>query len=179
MGMDLVEKTLSTEVQFEGKIISARVDDVELPDGTRAKREVIGHNGGVGIVAVTDEKEIILVRQFRAGAKKVLLEIPAGKLEKGEDPLACGKRELIEETGYRAESFQKLTSFYGSPAILEEVIHVYLATGLQPGADSPDPGEFVQKLKIPLEQAREMAISGEFEDAKTIIGILLACAYLK
>ncbi len=177
--MELYEKTLSTDIKFQGKIISTRVDTVELPDKTLTKREVIGHNGGVGIVAVTDDKQIILVRQFRAGPHKVILEIPAGKLEKHEDPLTCGKRELLEETGYTANKFQRLTAFYGSPAILEEVIHVYLATELQSGESKPDKGEFVEHLKMPLEQAWRMAVNGEFEDAKTIIGIMLAYEFLK
>ena len=177
--MELFEKTIASDVKYEGKILSLRVDTVTLPDGRETRREIIGHHGGVGIVAVTDENEIILVRQFRAGTHDVTLEIPAGKLEKGENPLECGKRELMEETGYTAEGFEELTAFYGSPAILEEKIHVYLAKGLKAGVSHPDPGEFVEIVKMPFGDAKKLALSGKLNDAKTIIGILLASEYLK
>lgn len=177
--MELFENILSSEMKFRGKVLSLREDVIELPNGSTSKREVVQHNGAVGVVALTEKNEIILVKQFRSGIRRVTIELPAGKLELGEDPLKCGKRELEEETGFVAGSFKKLTSFATSPAILEEIIHVYLATELSEGAVNPDDDEFVETIVMPLSEARNLIFSGEIEDGKTIIGIMLTCEYLK
>lgn len=177
--MNLVEKQLSSEIKYNGKVISVREDVVELPDGNKSMREVVQHNGAVGVVALTDNNEIVLVKQFRAGIQRITLELPAGKLEIGEDPLSCGMRELEEETGYKAENYRKFTSFATSPAIMQEIIHVYLATNLTKGEKKPDEGEFVEMHIVPVADAKRMVISGEIEDGKTIIGILLTVEYLK
>lgn len=175
--MELYEKQLSSAVKYKGKVLSLREDEVELPDKSKSMREVVEHNGAVGVAAITENKEIVLVKQFRSGIKRVTLELPAGKLEIGEEPLECGKRELTEETGYKANKYKKLTSFATSPAILEEIIHLYLATDLTKGEVSPDAGEFVDTVVLTLDKAKEMVLSGEIEDAKTIIGILFICEY--
>ncbi|MBQ7040054.1 MAG: NUDIX hydrolase [Clostridia bacterium] len=177
--MELIERRIESEIKYSGKVLSLREDTVELPNKAVAKREVVEHNGAVGVVPITDENEIILVKQFRAGVQKITLELPAGKLELGEDPLDCGIRELEEETGYKAKSFKHLTSFATSPAILEEVIHVYLATDLYEGEINPDEDEFVEIIKMPVDEIKKLIISGEIDDGKTIIGVLLATEYLK
>ena len=177
--MELVENIISSELKFEGKVLSLREDVVELPDKSVSKREVVQHNGAVGVVALTEDNEIVLVKQFRSGIKRVTIELPAGKLELGEDPLECGKRELEEETGFVSDSLVKLTAIATSPAILEEIIHIYLATGLSEGHINPDADEFVETAVMPLSEARNLIFSGEIEDGKTIIGIMLACEYLK
>lgn len=176
--MNLVENTIHSEVKYKGKVLSMREDVVVLPNNKEGTREVVQHNGAVGVVALTNDNRIILVKQFRAGIKRITLELPAGKLELGEDPLECGKRELEEETGYIAESYRKLTAFATSPAILEEIIHVYLATELKQGETNPDDDEFVETVVVPISEAKNMIVSGEIEDGKTIIGILLTCEYL-
>ena len=177
--MELFEKILSSEVKYSGKVLSLREDVVELPDKSTSKREVVQHNGAVGVVALTENNEIIMVKQYRSGIKRITLELPAGKLEVGEDPLECGKRELEEETGFVADSFRKLTAFATSPAILEEIIHVYLATELHDGTVNPDDDEFVETVVMPLSEAKKLIFSREIDDGKTIIGIMLTCEYLK
>lgn len=170
----LFEKLISSEKLYEGKVLSMRKDIVSLPNGKEAFREIVEHNGAVGVVAVTDNNEIVLVKQFRAGIKDVTLELPAGKLELGEDPLECGKRELQEETGYIAKSFEKLTQIATSPAILEEIIYIYLAKDLTLGNTNPDEDEFVETVVCSFDEAKEKIINNEITDAKTITGILLA-----
>ena len=126
----LEEKTLSTQQIFNGKVISLQVDEVELPNGKKAKRELIKHPGAVAIIAITDENKLVLVEQYRKALQRTIVEIPAGKLEKGEEPLECAKRELEEETGYECKSIELVTSFYTSPGFADEIVHVYVATGL-------------------------------------------------
>lgn len=168
------EKTVSSEKIFQGKVVSLRVDQVAMPDGGLAQRELVGHPGGVGVVAITDTGEILMVRQFRKPLEKAILEIPAGKLEAGEDPLVCGMRELEEETGMRAEKFESLGYLYPSPGYLEEVIHLYLATGLYPGEANPDPDEYLDLIRMSLKEAEEKVMNHEIADAKTVCGILKA-----
>ncbi len=170
----LFEKLVSSEKLYEGKVLSMRKDIVSLPNGKEAFREIVEHNGAVGVVAITDNDEIVLVKQFRAGIKEVTLELPAGKLEIGEDPLECGKRELQEETGYIAKSFEKLTQIATSPAILEEIIYIYLAQDLTIGSTNPDEDEFVETIVCSFDEAKEKIVNNEIIDAKTITGILLA-----
>ena len=170
--MDMIERTTATEYKFKGRILNTRVDDVLLPDGSQSKREIIEHSGGVGVVALTDDDCICLVRQYRHPYGEVIYEIPAGKLELGEDPLACGKRELSEETGNTADHWQSLGVIYPTPAYCSEKIYVFLATGLTKGKIHLDQGEFVENITLPLKEAQRMVMTGEIKDAKTQIAIL-------
>ena len=170
--MELTEKTLSTKEIFDGRVVKVRIDTVELPDGRQQEREVIKHPGGVGVIALDEDDNVLLVRQFRAGAKKVLLEIPAGKLEYGENPEDCGKRELSEETGYSAKEFHHLARFYVTPAYCEEIINVYSAKNLVKTGQHLDDDEFLNVEKIPFDKLYEMVLAGEIEDAKTVIAVL-------
>lgn len=170
--MHLDEKQLSSEQIFDGKVVKLFVDDVELEDGTKAKREVIKHPGGVCVVPLTDENEVLFVRQFRYPHKQVLLEIPAGKLEWGESHHDCGLRELKEETGCTCDEYTYLGSLIPTPAYCGEVIHMYLARGLHGGEQKLDEGEFLDIERIPLDKAVEMVMNNEIGDAKTQIALL-------
>lgn len=174
--MDMIERTTATKYEFKGRILNTRVDDVLLPDGSESKREIIEHSGGVGVIALTDDDRICLVRQYRHPYGEIIYEIPAGKLESGEDPLACGKRELSEEAGYTAENWQSLGVVYPTPAYCSEKIYVYLATNLTKGDSHLDQGEFVESVTLPLKEGVQMVMSGEIKDAKTQIAILKVLA---
>ncbi len=175
------EKTVSTEEIFSGKILRVRLDKVAMPDGKLANREIVEHPGGVGIVALTDDDEVILVKQFRKPFEKAIYEVPAGKLEKDEkdDHRACGIRELSEETGCAAEKFEYLGYMYPSPGFTDEVTHLYLATGLTKGETHPDPDEYLDIEYIPLNKVKEMIMNNEINDAKTVFGVLKALEILK
>ncbi len=166
------EITLNSEKIFEGKILKLRVDTVELPNKKYKKREIIEHNGAVAILAVTDNNEIILVKQFRKAAEDFLLELPAGKIESNEKSIDCAKRELKEETGFEAKNIEKICQFYTSPGFCTEKIYLYKATDLIETGAEPDEDEFIELLFVNLDDAREMIKSGKIIDSKTIIGIL-------
>lgn len=170
--MNLIEKTLSQTYAYQGKIINLRVDEAELPNGRKAKREVVEHHGGVCLAALTDKDELLFVRQFRYPYQEVLLELPAGKIDAGEDPLDCGKRELKEETGAIAEQYRPLGKLYPSPGYCGEIIHMYLAQGLTYGDVCPDEDEFLEVERIPLEKAAQMVLNNEIKDAKTQASVL-------
>ena len=172
--MNLEEKVIATQPIFDGNVVKLRVDDIELPDGTITKRELIAHNGGVAVLALTDDNKIPMVTQYRTGAKCVTLELPAGKLEVGEEPIECGKRELIEETGYEGSEFEYLGSFYPTPAYCEEKIHLYLAKGLKWVGQNLDEGEFLNVTMHTLEELTQKIMNNEINDGKTIIAILKA-----
>lgn len=172
VALGFFEQTEETSGIFNGRIITVHEDTVSLVDGTSAKREIVDHNGGVAIVALTDDCEVLTVRQFRAPYKELVCEIPAGKLEKGEDPLEAGKRELLEECGATAENIFELGKIYPTPGYCSEIIHIYGATGLSFGKQRLDEGEFLDVCPIPLEKAFARCMSGEYRDAKTIIGIM-------
>ncbi len=172
--MDLRETTLSARYGFEGKIINLRVDEARLPDDTVATREVIEHPGGVGVIALTDEGEVLLVRQFRYPYGEVTTEIPAGKRDRGETPLETGKRELAEETGATADNFIPLGVVYPTPGYCDEVIHLYLATGLHFARMHPDEDEFLDVMRLPLATLVDRVMAGEIPDAKTQIAALKA-----
>lgn len=172
--MNLEEKTLKQEYIFNGKLINLRKDEVLLPNDKKANREVVEHSGGVGIVAINDNNEVLLVKQFRYPYKKVLLEIPAGKINKGENPLKCGIRELKEETGVVAEKIISLGEIYPSPGYCDEVICLYLATNLKIETTNPDEDEFLENISLPFDTALKMAENGEIKDAKTVIGLFRA-----
>lgn len=172
--MNLEETRISTETIYDGKIIRVERDMARLPDGSEAVREVVRHPGGVGVVAVDREGFVYMVRQYRYPFSKITMEIPAGKLDKGEDPFLAGKRELMEETGLSAGHMEKLGSFYASPGFCDEEIFVYLATDLTQGTANPDEDEFIACERIPLEKLIEMIEGGEIKDGKTVIGLLMA-----
>lgn len=172
--MDLRETPLSSHYEFEGKIINLRVDDARLPDSTVAKREIVEHPGGVGVIALTDKGEVLLVQQFRYPYAEITTEIPAGKRDRGEDPLETGKRELAEETGATADRFTPLGVIYPTPGYCDEIIHLYLATGLHFADAHPDEDEFLNVLRLPLATLVESVMAGEIPDAKTQIAALKA-----
>ncbi len=169
------EKTISREILYNGKIIDVVVDDVLTPNKKKAKRELVFHNGGVGILAITKEEKMILVKQFRKSVEKSLLEIPAGKIEKDEtDPLGTAKRELEEETAYQAENMKEIARFFPSPGFSNELLYLYEATDLVK-VDNPlpqDEDEFLELIEVSLEEAKEKVASGEICDAKTMYAIL-------
>ncbi len=171
--MNFEEKQLKKEYIYKGKIINMRRDDALLPDGNTAIREVVEHPGGVCVAALTDNDEILFVRQFRYPYGEVTLEIPAGKRDRqNEDPLECGKRELREETGAIAEKYISLGQLYPTPGYCGEVIWMFAATKLTFGNTDPDDDEFLSAERIPLERAVEMVLSGEIRDAKTQAAVL-------
>lgn len=170
--MKLSEHTISTEYKFNGRLIRLRTDTVLLPNGNQASREIVEHSGGVGVVALTDDSRIMTVRQYRHAMKEVVLEIPAGKLEKGEEPLLAAKRELAEEVGVTAENWRYLGPLYATPGYCEEVDHLYLATGLTLGESHPDPDEFLERGSMPLTDAVDAVMRGDIPDAKTQTAIL-------
>ncbi len=169
--MDFIEETISSEEIFNGKVIRLRVDDIKQADGRRSKREIIEHLGGVTIIPVTGQDEVIMVEQFRKPVEDTLLELPAGKLEEGEDPLDCAARELIEETGFQANSIDYLFSFYTSPGFSNEMLHLYRAHDLKEVGNNPDPGELLRVVKVNKEDIIDYIASGKIKDAKTIIGL--------
>ena len=168
----LNEKTVEETTVFDGKVFRVVVRDVELFDGSHSRRDVVLQHGGAAIVALDSENNVYLVRQFRSPYGKVIYEIPAGKLEKDEDPKLCAIRELKEETGMEASSVESLGEMYATPGYCSEIIHLYLATGLTCGEGRPDDGEFLQVHKIPLSEVLEMIDRNEISDAKTLAGIL-------
>lgn len=170
--MHLSEKTVSSEQKFDGKIVKLFLDKAEVENGDTVTREVIKHPGGVCVVALDEEENVLFVRQFRYPHQEVLLEIPAGKLEFGEDHRACGLRELKEETGCTCDSFEYLGNLIPTPAYDTEIIYMYLARGLHKGEQKLDADEFLDVEKIPLEKAAEMIMKNEIGDAKTQIAIL-------
>ncbi|MFF2448714.1 NUDIX hydrolase [Neobacillus sp. NPDC058068] len=169
----LEEKTLRSEEIFSGKIISLHLQDVELPNGKQGKREIIKHPGAVAILAVTADNKVLMVEQYRKALERTIVEIPAGKLEKGEEPALCARRELEEETGYECESLELLTSFYTSPGFADEIVHVYLATGLtkKENAAALDEDEFVNLEELTLEEAEQYVKEQKIYDAKTIFAV--------
>jgi ADP-ribose pyrophosphatase len=174
---DFNEKTISSKRIYDGKIIRVRVDTVQLPDGKESCREIVEHGGAVAIVPVEDDK-VYFVRQFRKPVEKVLLEIPAGRLEPGEDPEECARRELAEEIGYWPTELQQLSFFYSSPGFSNEVLYLYLARGLVKKQADRDEGEFMKVETLSLPEALRRISAGEIEDGKTITGLLMASYYL-
>lgn len=165
--MDLFEKTTEKIYVYEGKIINVRRDKASLPTGKPCVREVVEHNGGVCVAALTDKNELLFVRQFRYPYMEVILELPAGKLEKGEDPFAAGKRELEEETGFTAGKYANLGKFYPTPGYCGEVIHLYAGWQLKETGMHLDDDEFLEVERIPLSKAVDMVLNGEIPDGKT------------
>lgn len=170
--MKLEEKTVESELKYDGKIVKLFVDKAEVENGDIVKREVIKHPGGVCVVPLDEDENVIFVRQFRYPHKRVFLEIPAGKLEYGENHRECGLRELKEETGCVCDSFEYLGNLVPTPAYDTEIIHMYLARRLHAGEQNLDKDEFLETEKIPLKKAAEMIMKNEIADAKTQVAIL-------
>ncbi|MBQ7255892.1 MAG: NUDIX hydrolase [Oscillospiraceae bacterium] len=171
-------KNVSEDI-FKGKILHLQLDMVELPNGHLAHREVIRHIGAVCVIPVTDDGKVIMERQYRYPIDEVIWEIPAGKLDRpDEDPLEAAKRELREETGYSADDWQELGTFYPAAAYCDEKIHMYLARGLRSGESHPDDDEFLEVSLVPLKELAEKVMAGEIPDAKTQVAVLKAAKLL-
>ncbi len=171
--MNLSEKMLEKNYVFHGNIINVRHDLALLPNGNVATRDVVEHNGGVCIVPLCDNEDVVFVKQFRYPYMEIVTEVPAGKRDSlDEIPLECGKRELKEEIGATAENYTFLGELYPSPGFCNEVIYMYLATGLTFGETDPDEDEFLNIERIPLKKAVEMVLSGEIKDSKTQAALL-------
>lgn len=172
----LAEHPLTEDVAWTGRIFNVNRLQVELPDGRRALRDVVRHPGAVAIVALTEEGRICLVRQYRTALGRVTVEIPAGKLSAGEDPLECANRELLEETGMVAEKMAFLTTIASSDGFCDELIHIYMATGLTFSKSSPDDDEFINVDFVEVSELVDAVLDGRIEDAKTVVGALLCDA---
>ena len=170
----LYEKKLTSKQIFDGKVVKLFVDTVELPDGKEAIREIVRHPGAVCVIPVTPEGEVIMVKQYRYAFEQIMLEIPAGKPEPGEDPLEAVKRELEEESGVVAGNIEYMGEIFTTVAIFDEKIHAYLATDLVYKNAHPDEDEFLEVEKIPLSTLVDMVMNGEIKDSKTQICILKA-----
>jgi len=176
--MIVEEKTISSERIYEGRILNLRKDKVHVKDNKTSYREIVEHNGGVALAAVTPEGKMVMVRQYRKAAEKAVLEVPAGKIEKEEDHRITAERELKEETGYSAGRVEFITSFYSSIGYSTEVIYLYFATDLTPGDTDFDDNESIEILEYDLKELKDMVLHGEIEDAKTIAAILLVESYI-
>ena len=172
--MILYEKTLHSETLFTGHIIKVRLDTVQLPNGKNATREVVNHPGGVGILALDEKNNVLTVKQYRYVYGQTLLEIPAGKLEPGEDPYAAALRELQEETGATTDKLVSLGEIYPTPGFCSEIIRLYLARNLTFGEMSPDEDEFLEVQRVPFPVMVDQVLRGEISDAKTCVAILKA-----
>lgn len=172
----LEERIVDSSPVFQGGFLRVDKVDVMLPNGKPAEREVIRHPGAVALVALSDEGKVLLVRQYRAALERVTLEIPAGKLELGEDPQLAAERELEEETGYFAERLDYLMPVACAAGYSDEVIHLYMATGLHKGEAHPDPDEFVSAEWVDLEVLVDSVLDGRIEDSKTVIAALICDA---
>jgi len=169
---------------YTGRVVSLDVDTVRFPNGTVGDLEMLRHSGASAVVPFLDDRSsadprILLIRQYRYATEGVIYEIPAGRLDKGEDPKACAERELREETGYSAKSVEYLTTFYTTPGFTDERIHIFAADAVNPGESALEEDEIVELAPMRLSRALEMVRSGEIVDGKTIIALLFAARYLR
>jgi ADP-ribose pyrophosphatase len=177
--VDLTEKTLDSQLVYEGGFIKVRRDNVELPDGSPAWREYLRHPGAVAILALTDDGQLVLERQYRYAPGRVFLEIPAGKIDPGEPREACARRELLEETGMTAESWVYLGTAHPCIGYSDEQISYYVARGLSSGERQLDEGEFLEVVHLPLEEALAKSLSGDICDSKSVVGLYWLSAHLE
>lgn len=176
--MDYTETTVKQLNSYNGIITNTKVDIAKLQNGNEVYREVVEHPGGVAILPIDEAGYVYCVRQYRYPIQKHLLEIPAGKLEKGENPLVCGKRELSEETGLTASDYTNLGKIYTSPGFCNETLYIYLARGLSYGKSHPDEDEFLDTEKVHIDELYNRVLRNEIYDSKTVIAILKAKAIL-
>jgi ADP-ribose pyrophosphatase len=165
-------RVLSSRVSFKGPVFHVTTDHVQEPGGVRARRDVIRHSGSVVVLAVDDRGRILLERQYRHAAQSMMWELPAGRIDEGESVLAAAKRELLEETGYTAQTWKKILYFYVSPGFLDETMSIYLARRLKAGKAQPETDEKIAVHFFALSAARRMVLKGTIRDAKTIAGVL-------
>jgi ADP-ribose pyrophosphatase len=168
----LIERFVSKKTVWRGRAVDFRVDTIRLPNGKTATREYLDHPGAVGVLPFVDKDTVVMVRQYRHPVGEVTLELPAGKLDTGEAPLACVKRELNEETGYTSKKIRPLLQYWPTPAFANEVLHLYVATDLKAGKSHTDDDEFLRCVTVPFKKALKMALDGEIKDSKTIITLL-------
>ncbi len=173
------EKTLSSQLIYEGRAVRLRVDTVQMPSGRETTREIVEHSDCVAIVAIDANDNVLLVNQFRKAVGKELLEIPAGGIEADEDPVATVSRELREETGYLPQKVERLGGFYSTPGYCTEYLHLYLATDLTPSQLYAEDTENIRLTRVPLSQIPELVASGNICDAKSIAGLLTFLEYKK
>jgi ADP-ribose pyrophosphatase len=172
-------RIVKSDVIYSGKVFNIKVDQIEYNTGNKAIREVAEHPGGAVVVPVTNDGKIVMVTQYRFQVDKNLLELPAGKLSKGEDPFICAVRELEEETGYKSDNMKELGSIYTTPGYSTEKLWIYLAKDLKPGDHNREEGEFgMEVFEYSLKEVEEKIYKGEIVDGKTICGIFLAKSYL-
>ena len=169
--IDLTEHELCSEVVFDGRLLHVRRDTVRLPDGNTAVREYIRHAGAVVVIPILDNGDLILERQHRYPLRRDFIELPAGKIDPGEETLACAQRELLEETGYTAREWQYVTTVYPCIGYANEQLVYYLARGLTYSSHAPDEDEFLEIFQLPFANALEMVRSGEICEVKTVIGL--------
>ena len=166
------EKTLSSQLIYEGRAVKLRVDTVQTPNGRKTTREIVEHSDCVAIVAIDAGNNVLLVNQFRKPVEKELLEIPAGGMETGEDPVATVRRELREEIGYLPRKVERLGGFYSTPGYCTEYLYLYLATDLIPSPLHAEDTESIRLVRVPLDQIPSLIVSGSICDAKSIAGLL-------
>lgn len=176
--MDLTETFVSRQDIFDGRIVTLHVDTVTLPDGNTALREIIDHPGGVGILAIDDDDRVFMVQQYRYAFARAMWEIPAGKREAGEEPLVTAKRELQEEVGVTAERWLPMGELIPSPGCYAERLYLFMARGLTLGDTHPDDDEFLTVSRVPFTELSQACLSGEIQDAKTVVAVLKAKALL-
>ena len=173
-----MEKQNNRRRVYEGKILNIELDQVTLPNGHQTELEMIHHPGAAAVVPLLEDGRVVLIYQYRYAAGGYIYEIPAGKLDPGEDPVDCAKRELKEETGYTAGRYRKLVSFLTTPGFCDEIIHVYLAESLIPGDQKLEAGEVLEIKKFPFKKSLEMIEQGLIKDGKSIIGLHSSYLYL-
>lgn len=177
--MNYEEKTISKKEIYKGNIIDVELLTVMLPNGKEATRDIVRHPGASVVIPISTDGELYMVRQFRKPIDKECLEVPAGKLDKGEDPMVCAHRELKEETGLETENMKHILDINSAPGFSDEVLHMYVATDLKEGESCADEDEFISTEKFKVDKLIEMVLNHEITDAKSIIGILLADKIVK
>ncbi|MDH5696528.1 MAG: NUDIX hydrolase [Dehalococcoidia bacterium] len=173
------EKTLSSRLIYDGRAVRLRVDTVKMPSGRQTTREIVEHSDCVAIIAVDDKDNVLLVNQFRKPVERELLEIPAGGIEPGEDPVDCVRREMREETGFLPQKVERIGGFYSTPGVCTEYLYLYLATDLVASPLQAEDSENISLIRVPLGQIPSLIASGSICDAKSIAGLLLFLDYYK
>ena len=173
-----MEKTISSQLVYDGRAVKLRVDTVSTPDGRETTREIVEHSDCIAVVAIDADGNVLLVNQFRKAVEKELLEIPAGGIEDGEDPVTTVRREMQEETGYLPQKVERLGGFYSTPGYCTEYLHLYLATDLTPSPLYAEDTESIKLVRVPISQIPGLIASGSICDAKSIAGLLIYSSLL-